>query len=135
MAFDGFLMTLMIIWSFSMLCWFKCLTILCHFIKISVFPPFQVSYSLVNSQFQREVTIVEGQEVSCYVYTEFGSKNRQGGLKNRVVHQFQNLFGSGPCHVQILDPYFAKLSSQAKEKMCFISHQTSLLVKVNNDIY
>ena len=30
--------------------------------------------NLKLSQFQREVTIVEGQEVSCYIYTELGSK-------------------------------------------------------------
>ena len=76
------------------------------------------------SQFQREVTVVDGQEVSCYIYTEFGSKNRQGGcnslhLENKIVRQYQNLSGSGPCHVQILDAYFSKLPSQAKEKDAF----------------
>ena len=38
--------------------------------------------NLKLSQFQREVTIVEDQEVSCYIYTEFGSKNRQGEFTN-----------------------------------------------------
>ena len=76
------------------------------------------------SQFQREVAVVEGQEIGCYVYTEFGSKNRQGGFKsfhieNKVVCQYQNLSGSGPCHVQILDTYFSKLPPQAKEKDAF----------------
>ena len=80
--------------------------------------------NLKLSQFQREVTIVEDQEVSCYIYTEFGSKNRQEGftnlnLENKVVRQFQNLSGSGPCHVQILEAYFAKLPSPTKEKDVF----------------
>ena len=80
--------------------------------------------NLKLSQFQREVKVVEGREVSCYIYTEFGSKNRQGGfnslhLENKVVCQYQNLSGSGPCHVQILDAYFSKLPSRAKEKDIF----------------
>ena len=33
--------------------------------------------------------------------------------------QYQNLSGSGPCHVQILDAYFAKLPLQAKERHVF----------------
>ena len=40
-------------------------------------------------------------------------------LENKVVRQFQNLSGNGPCHVQICDAYFAKLPSQAKEKDVF----------------
>ena len=36
--------------------------------------------NLKLSQSQREVTIVEGQEVSCYIYTEFGSKTGKEGL-------------------------------------------------------
>ena len=80
--------------------------------------------NLKLSQFQREVTIVEGQEVSCYIYMEFELKSRQGGftnlhLENKVVCQYQNLSGSGPCHVQILDSYFAKLHLQAKERDVF----------------
>ena len=76
------------------------------------------------SQFQREVTVVEGKEVSCYIYTEFGSKNRQGGfatlnLENKVVRQYQNLSGSGACHVELLDKYLSKLPSKAKEKDVF----------------
>ena len=58
------------------------------------------------------------------IYTEFGSKNRQGGfnsfhIENKVVRQCQNLSGSGPCHVQILDAYISKLPSQVKEKDAF----------------
>ena len=57
------------------------------------------------------------------IYTEFRSK-RQGGftnihLENKVVRQYQNFSGSGPCHVQILDIYFAKLPLQAKERNVF----------------
>ena len=83
-----------------------------------------LSSAILKYQFHREVTIVEGQEVSCYIYTELGSKNRQGGftnlhLENKVVCQYQNLSGSGPCHVQILDANFAKLPLQAKERDVF----------------
>ena len=35
------------------------------------------------------------------------------------MRQYQNLSGSGPCHVQILDAYFAKLPLQAKERDVF----------------
>ena len=63
---------------------------------------------------------------SCFhmgIYTEFRSK-RQGGftnihLENKVAHKCQNLCGSGPCHVQILDIYFVKLPLQAKERNVF----------------
>jgi len=68
--------------------------------------------------------VVEGQEIACYVYTEFGSKNRQGGFNslnrdNKIVRQYQNLSDGGVCHVQILDTYFSKLPSQAKENDVF----------------
>ena len=64
----------------------------------------------------KQVAVVEGQEIGCYIYTEFGSKNRQGGfnsfhIENKVVLQYQNLSRSGPCDVQILDIYFFKASS------------------------
>ena len=89
--------------------------------------------NLKLSQFQREVAVVEGQEIGCYIYTQFGSKNRQGGfnsfhIENKVVRQYQNLSRSGPCDVQILDTYFSKLPPQ---EMLFISHQTKLLVRAN----
>ena len=35
------------------------------------------------------------------------------------MRQYQNLSGSGACHVQILDKYLSKLPSQAKEKDVF----------------
>ena len=78
-------------------------------------------HNLKLSQFQREITVVDGQEDSCYIYREFGSKTGKGAfnslhLENKIVHQYQNLSGSGPCHIQILDAYF---SSQAKEKDAF----------------
>ena len=45
-------------------------------------------------QLRRETTIVDDKELSCYVYTEFGSKNNQGGFvslnqKNKVVRQYE----------------------------------------------
>ena len=48
----------------------------------------------------------------------------QGGftnlhLENKVVHQYQNLSGSGSCYVQILDAYCGKLPLQAKERHVF----------------
>ena len=61
-------------------------------------------------------------------------ESRQGGfnnlhLENKVVRQYQNLFGSGPCHVQILDAYFANLPLQAKERDVFYLTPNKLAVK------
>ena len=54
-------------------------------------------------QVRRETSIVDGKELSLYVYCEFGSKNRQGGvsslnLQNKVVRQYENITESGVCH-------------------------------------
>ena len=35
------------------------------------------------------------------------------------MRQYQNLSGSGPCHAQILDAYYAKVALQAKERDVF----------------
>ena len=58
------------------------------------------------------------------VYTEFGSKNRQGGLnslnlQNKVVRQYENTTGSGVCHVKILDRYLQVLPPEAVDKDVF----------------
>ena len=58
------------------------------------------------------------------MYREFGSKNRQGGFSslnsdNKVVKQYENVSGSGPCHVKILDIYLFKLPKKAIENDVF----------------
>ena len=49
--------------------------------------------------------------MSCYMYREFGSKTHKAVLNsdNKVVKQYQNISGKGPCHVKILDIYFSKI--------------------------
>ena len=59
-----------------------------------------------------------------YSYTEFGSKNRQGGLsslnlQNKVIRQYENTTGSEACHVKILDRYLQVLPSEAVDKDVF----------------
>ena len=71
------------------------------------------------SQLKRETVEVSGKNVSSYVYTEFGSKNRQGGFNslnsdNKVVRQYANTEGT-VCHVQILDKYLDKIPDEARE--------------------
>ena len=68
------------------------------------------------SQLRRETTIIDDKELSCYVYTEFGSKNNQGGFaslnqKNKVVRQYE--CDSEQCHVRILDKYLQVLPPDA----------------------
>jgi len=64
--------------------------------------------SLKLSQFKRETESINGKIVSCYVYTECGSKNNQGrvaslNVRNKVVKQFE--VDTVRCHVKILDRY------------------------------
>ena len=64
------------------------------------------------SQLSRKTNIIDGKEVSCYVYTEYGSKNNQGGLaslnqRNKTVKQYET--DSKRCHVKILDKYLEVL--------------------------
>lgn len=52
------------------------------------------------SQLKRETSLIDGTEVSSYIYQEFGSKNRQGGfgslnLHNKIVRQHQNSSNPG----------------------------------------
>ena len=63
-------------------------------------------------------------QMSSYVYTEFGSKNQQGGLgslnqENKVVCQHENATGKGVCHVAILDKYLSKLPTEANDNDVF----------------
>ena len=72
--------------------------------------------NLKLSQLRRETTIVDDKALSCYVYTEFGSKNNQGGFaslnqKNKVVRQYE--CDSEQCHVRILDKYLQVLPPDA----------------------
>ena len=72
----------------------------------------------------RETSIVDGKELSLYVYCEFGSKNQQGGLsslnlQNKVVRQYENTTESGVCHVKILDRYLEVLPPEAVGKDVF----------------
>ena len=72
------------------------------------------------SQFTREVVTVNGKKLVHYTYTECGSKNRSGGLKqlhkpNKNVHQYESE-DIPRCHVLLLDKYIAKLPAEAKAK-------------------
>ena len=78
--------------------------------------------NLKISQLRKEKSVTCGKEVNKYVYTEYVSKNNQGGfaslnLSNKVVHQYE--IDSEKCHVKILDLYLQKLPPEAKEKDIF----------------
>ena len=84
----------------------------------------QEQRNLKLSQIHKETGTVDGRQLSLYVYCEFGSKNRQGGLsslnlQNKVVHQYKNTTGSGVCHVKILDKYLQVLPPEAGDKDVF----------------
>ena len=84
----------------------------------------QEQRGLKLSQIIKEVSYVDWKKVNCYVYREFGSKNRQGGfaslnMDNKVVRQHENTSGKGACHVKILDLYLQKLPSKAWENDVF----------------
>ena len=74
--------------------------------------------SLKQSQFERRV------DPARYIYSEHGSKNRNGGfgqvkIKNKVVPVVSNPNAGERCLVCILDVYFSKLPSASKEKDLF----------------
>ena len=76
------------------------------------------------SQFNRETVLMDGKQIGCYTYTEFGSKNRQGGvrslnLENKVVKQFENEANPQRCHVKILDKYLDLIPAEAKDSDVF----------------
>ena len=61
---------------------------------------------------------VNGKKLVGYTYTECGSKNRSGRLKqlhqaNKIVHQYESE-DILRCHVLLLDKYIAKLPAEAK---------------------
>ena len=86
--------------------------------------------NLKFSQFVRETTTVDGKQLSCYVYSEFGSKNNQGGLtslnqRNKTVKQYETK--SERCHVKILDKYLEALPvMQLNGMMHFICSQIAM---------
>ena len=66
---------------------------------------------------------VNGEATVCYTYTEYGSKNRSGGLKqlsqeNKVVHQYESA-NAEKCPVRLLDKYISKLPPDAKKNDVF----------------
>ncbi|XP_065882477.1 zinc finger MYM-type protein 2-like [Dysidea avara] len=78
--------------------------------------------NLQLSQVKREVAKVQGKAVACYVYSEFGSKNNQGGFtslnqKNKTVRQYAT--DSERCHVKILDRYLKLLPPGAYDNDIF----------------
>ena len=84
----------------------------------------QEQCGLKLSQITKSVESVGGEDVSCYMCREFGCKNQQGGFSslnsdNKVVKQYENLSGSGPYHIKILDIYLSKLPKRAKESDVF----------------
>ena len=84
----------------------------------------QEQHGLKLSQIAKSAELVPGSVVNCYMYREFGSKNHQVRFSslnadNKVVKQYENLSGSGPCHVKILDTYLSKLPEKAKENGVF----------------
>ena len=75
-------------------------------------------HNLRISQFKRETTTVDSKEVDCHIYSEFGSKNNQGGFaslnqNNKTVRQCA--IDSERCHVKILDKYFISLPPNTVE--------------------
>ena len=89
----------------------------------SVFSTMQ--HGLKLSWITKSVESVGGEDVSCYTYREFGSKSQQGDFSslnsdNKVVKQYENVSGSGPCHVKILDIYLSKLSKKLLKMMSSI---------------
>ena len=59
--------------------------------------------------------MMNGKHTGCYSYREFGSKNLQGVLQNKVVQQQENEINPQMCHAKILYKYFDGLS---KSKAC-----------------
>ena len=83
----------------------------------------QEHHELKLSQLKREVVSLQGSMRVCYTYTEWGSKNRSGGLKqlkmeNKTVRQYESE-NTDRCHVLWLDKYIQKLPAEAKQKDLF----------------
>ena len=78
--------------------------------------------SLKLSQIKRQMDNVNGKVVACYVYTERGSKNNEGGFAslnqtNKVVRQYE--VDKERCHVKILDRYLRVLPHESNESDVF----------------
>ena len=68
--------------------------------------------------------MVDGKHIGSYSYTEFGSKNCQGGfgmlhMQNKVVQQYENESNLERCHVRILDKYLSLLPAGGKANDVF----------------
>ena len=73
-----------------------------------------------------------------YTYTEHGSKNHSGSMKqfhlnNKVVHQYQNLGAGCHDHVYILDKYFNKLPESAKVDGYYYLQPLPKALKIQRD--
>ena len=76
------------------------------------------------SQVKRKTVKINGTIKVCYEYTEYGSKNRSGGLKqlkmeNKVVVQYEDRNAGERCHVDILDLYFLKVPKEVMKTDTF----------------
>jgi len=83
-----------------------------------------------RSQFSRETSVVDGKELGCYVYCEYGSKNQPGNftslnLESKIVRQHENVKNPGKCHVKILNKYLSLLPARAYEKDTFYFESTA----------
>ena len=82
---------------------------------------------LRGGQEQRELKISQFERFNNperYVYSEHGSKNRNGGfyqldIENKNVEIYKNTTDSKRCLVSLLDLYFSKLPQSAKDKDIF----------------
>ena len=84
------------------------------------------------SQFTREHRFVDGQQKVCYVYTEHGSKNHSGGIRqlhqnNKVVYHFEIPEAGKRDYVRILDLYFSKVPKEAIKRDNFYLRPLSKL--------
>ena len=66
---------------------------------------------------------MNGEATVRYTYTEYGSKNRSGGLKqlrpeSKLVHQYE-IANVERCPMRLLDKYISKLPPDAKKNDVF----------------
>ena len=97
------------------------------------------SVSMTNGKEHRNLKIsqlVRHHGPDHYIYTENGSKNRSGGLKqmkveNKVVPIYACPQASVRCHVKLLDLYLSKLPDGARQKDILMADQVLALETVN----
>ena len=75
-------------------------------------------HGLKISQFHKEIVRINVTDISSYVYNNFGSKNRQGGVDSlnsdsKSVRQYENTT-SVICHVKILNKYLQNIPDKAR---------------------